>query len=105
MVKNMMTRKNMNCVISLIVLYFAMVVISHVMPRAFTYLYDTNLGKLVMLAAIVASGMKCITYGIGLAIVFYVFYITVYVKRSMFLEGMEVPPHTPSHSKKDDKKK
>jgi hypothetical protein len=89
MVKNMMTRKNMNCVISLIVLYFAMIIVSYVVPRAFVYLYDTNLGKLVMLVAIIAAGMKCMTYGVGLAIVFYVFYVTVYVRRSMFLEGME----------------
>jgi hypothetical protein len=71
---NFLSRKNMNLIINLLALFFALWVLMYAVPGLFPNLFYTGLGNFVLLIVIVLAFMYHINLGVGLLFVFIVLF-------------------------------
>ena len=79
--KSLFSRKNLNLLVGLITLLIALWLVMYAIPSLFVNLFDTLLGKSILLGFIILSSMYNMKFGIGLAMVFIILYQFAHMKK------------------------
>lgn len=79
--KNIFSKKNLNLIVGLVTLLVILWIAMYAIPSLFVNLFDTLLGKLILLGFILLATMHNILFGIGLATVFIVLYQFSHMKK------------------------
>jgi len=79
--KSLFSRKNLNLLVGLITLLIALWLVMYAIPSLFVNLFDTLLGKSILLGFIILSSMYNMKFGIGLAMVFIILYQFSHMKK------------------------
>ena len=79
--KSLFSRKNLNLLVGLITLLISLWLVMYAIPSLFVNLFDTLLGKSILLGFIILSSMYNMKFGIGLAMVFIILYQFSHMKK------------------------
>jgi len=79
--KSLFSRKNLNLLVGLITLLITLWLVMYAIPSLFVNLFDTLLGKSILLGFIILSSMYNMNFGIGLAMVFIILYQFSHMKK------------------------
>lgn len=79
--KNIFSKKNLNLIVGLVTLLVILWIAMYAIPSLFVNLFDTLLGKLILLGFILLATIHNTLFGIGLATVFIVLYQFSHMKK------------------------